>query len=289
MEIIRSAEELQQKTLKIRQKNKQIGFVPTMGYLHEGHERLMEAARKENELLIVSIFVNPLQFGPNEDYDSYPRNEERDIQVAKNNQVDILFLPDAADMYPAEQAITMQVVKRVNVLCGRTRKGHFDGVATVLTKLFHLTNPHRVYFGLKDAQQIAVVDALVHDLNFSLEVIPIATVREKDGLAKSSRNVRLSEKERNEAKYIFQALQSGRQLVIDGEKNPVNIVKGVEHFIKNHTHGKIDYIELLNYPDLTKPEFINQQVILAAAVHFENARLIDNLVFDANGVISEQL
>ncbi|SDL67363.1 pantoate--beta-alanine ligase [Sediminibacillus halophilus] len=289
MEIIKSVKQLQQTAEQLRQTGKRIGFVPTMGFLHEGHQALMEKARNENDILIVSIFVNPLQFGPGEDFDTYPRDEERDVQIAKDKQVDILFLPETEDMYPDEQAITMRVVRRVDVLCGKSREGHFDGVVAVLTKLFHLAQPHRVYFGMKDAQQVAVVDALVKDFNFPLEIVPVATVREEDGLAKSSRNVYLSNQERKEAKEIYQALLHGKQLIVDGEKNPSTIVKEVEDFINKRTHGKIDYVELLTYPELNTTTVICRQVILAAAVHFEKARLIDNLVFDQSGFISEGL
>ncbi|QTM99632.1 pantoate--beta-alanine ligase [Sediminibacillus dalangtanensis] len=289
MEIIKSVKQLQQTTEQLRQSGKRIGFVPTMGYLHEGHQALMEKARNENDMVIVSIFVNPLQFGPGEDFDTYPRDEKRDIQIAKENQVDILFLPSTEDMYPDEQAVTMRVVRRVDALCGKSRKGHFDGVVAVLTKLFHLAQSHRVYFGMKDAQQVAVVDALVKDFNFPLEIVPVATVREEDGLAKSSRNVYLSNQERREAKELYQALLHGRQLIVDGEKNPDTIVKEVEDFINKRTHGKIDYVELLTYPELTTTTVIQRQVILAIAVHFEKARLIDNLVFGQNGFISEGL
>ncbi|WP_153462716.1 pantoate--beta-alanine ligase [Sediminibacillus terrae] len=289
MEIIRSVKQLQQQAEKLRQSGKRIGFVPTMGYLHEGHQALMEKARNENDILIVSIFVNPLQFGPGEDFDTYPRDQERDAQIAKTQHVDILFLPSTEEMYPKEQAITMRVVRRADVLCGKSREGHFDGVVAVLTKLFHLAQPHRVYFGMKDAQQVAVVDALVKDFNFPLDIVPVSTVREEDGLAKSSRNVYLSDQERQEAKEIYQALMHGRQLIVDGTKNPDTIVKEVEDFIKKRTHGKIDYVELLTYPELTPMNVVQRQVILAAAVHFEKARLIDNLVLDQNGLLSEGL
>ncbi|WP_053219425.1 pantoate--beta-alanine ligase [Virgibacillus senegalensis] len=289
MEVIKSVNLLKERTEQIRQSGRQIGFVPTMGYLHEGHQALMENARKANDVLVVSIFVNPLQFGQGEDFDTYPRDEQRDKQLAEDHKVDILFLPDVEEMYPNKPVIEMKVACRVDVLCGRSRNGHFDGVVTVLTKLFHLVQPHRVYFGLKDAQQAAVVDALVKDLNFPLEVVPVSTVREEDGLAKSSRNVYLSKEERLEAKEIYQALQLGRQLVIDGEKNPDTVVKEVEDFINKHTHGKIDYVEMLTFPELTTFDLVTGQVILAVAVQFEKARLIDNVIFDQNGHISERL
>src|SRR5690625_201396 len=194
MEIIRSIQIMQKISRKHRYQN--IGFVPTMGYLHEGHLSLVRQAKEENDILIMSIFVNPLQFGPNEDFDRYPRDEVRDIELAKKVGVDYLFLPDVDEMYPNELAIEMKIKDRVDVLCGASRPGHFDGVITVLTKLFHIVQPTHAYFGLKDAQQIAVVDTLINDLNFPITLIGVKTKREKDGLALSSRNVYLSDMER---------------------------------------------------------------------------------------------
>jgi pantoate--beta-alanine ligase len=283
MKIIRTVKEMQTIALKLRGENKTIGFVPTMGFLHEGHMELMRAARKENDILILSIFVNPLQFGPNEDFDRYPRDEEHDRMVAEQEKVDYVFLPTVEEMYPYKRTIELKAIDRTNVLCGRTRKGHFDGVITVLTKLFHIIQPNKVYFGLKDAQQVAVVDTLIKEFNFPIELIPIPIVREKDGLAKSSRNVYLSENERKEAKFIYQALTSGLELVKKGETSSNKIVEQVKQFINTNTHGKIDYVELLTYPELKPTDHVQQTVILATAVYFEKARLIDNIIFNENG------
>ncbi|WP_186577781.1 pantoate--beta-alanine ligase [Aquibacillus kalidii] len=289
MEIIRSIKQMQQYILAEKQKGKKIGFVPTMGFLHEGHEKLIRTAREDNDITITSIFVNPLQFGPNEDFDRYPRDEEHDVQVCKRLNVDVLFLPDNNEMYPKPQVISIHVDKRTDALCGRSREGHFSGVATVLTKLFHIVSPDQAYFGMKDAQQVAVVEGLIHDFNFPITIVPVQTIREEDGLAKSSRNVYLSAHEREEAPIIFKALQLGQKMVIDGEKNPDIIVREVESFITSKTSGKIDYVELLSYPDLTAVETINETIILATAVHFKKARLIDNIVMNADGSISVQI
>ncbi|WP_164668783.1 pantoate--beta-alanine ligase [Virgibacillus doumboii] len=288
MQIIRSVSEMQQKMIMIGREN-DIGFVATMGYFHEGHLALIKEAAKDNDVVVTSIFVNPLQFGPNEDYDQYPRDEEKDVKLADEAGTDILFLPDVNEMYRVKMAITMVIEERVNVLCGRSRPGHFDGVVTVLTKLYNIVRPDKTYFGLKDAQQVAVVDALITDLNFPIELIALPTVREHDGLAKSSRNVNLSDDERNEAVWISRALAQGRDLVVDGEKNPANIVKEVKDTIRKKTSGKIDYVELLTYPELQPIQSVGQQVILAAAVHFNRARLIDNVLFDANGRLIKSL
>lgn len=283
MIIIRDVNEMQAYRQKLC--GKQIGFVPTMGAFHEGHLSLMETAKLENDFVITSIFVNPLQFGPNEDYDTYPRNEEQDIQMAEKTGVDLIFIPTIETMYPNEMSISMEPVKRGNVLCGRTRPGHFNGVLTVLTKLFHMTVPNRTYFGMKDAQQLAIVDALITDFNFPIQLRGVQTVRESDGLAKSSRNIFLSKEERKESVYLYQALKAGQKLVVDGENNPAIIVNEVEQIIKHNTSGIIDYVELLSYPKLENVSIINQPVILAVAVRFKNTRLIDNVIFHHNGDI----
>ncbi|WP_028783010.1 pantoate--beta-alanine ligase [Thalassobacillus devorans] len=285
MKIIESPEELQKVTSNYRVQGKKIGFVPTMGFLHEGHEQLIRQAKQQNEIVVLSIFVNPLQFGEGEDLNHYPRDEEHDKEVARKLGVDIIFFPTVKNMYPTEPAIKLTVTKRTNVLCGKSRPGHFGGVVTVLAKLFHLCQPSSAYFGMKDAQQVAVVEALVNDLNFPVEIVPVPTVREPDGLAKSSRNVNLSPQEREEASAILKALQSGRKMIQDGETGIENVKTAVNTFIENNTHGKIDYIELLSYPSLEPVDKPMGQMILATAVKFERARLIDNLVFDSNGEI----
>ena len=287
MKVIRSIELLQKRMSNLQKQ--QIGFVPTMGFFHEGHISLIKSAKKENDIVVTSIFVNPLQFGPNEDFEKYPRDEEQDMKLAEQSGVDILFIPDVHEMYPREMSISMQSNKRVDVLCGRSRPGHFDGVVTVLTKLFNMIQPHKVYFGMKDAQQVAVVDGLITDFNFPIELIGLPTIREKSGLAKSSRNVYLSSEENDSAVWLYKALTIGRQLVVDGENNPANIVKEVMKVITTETNGIIDYVELLSYPELQPVTEMNQQVILAVAVQFKNARLIDNLLFDCNGKIVERL
>ena len=283
MRVIRSIQEMMQASREFRDQKQQIGFVATMGFLHDGHLQLMRSAKKDNDVVVASIFVNPLQFGPNEDFEQYPRDEDADIVKAEEVGVDILFIPTAEEMYPAPMMIQMGINKRTNVLCGRSRPGHFDGVLTVLTKLFHMIDPQKVYFGLKDAQQVAVVDALIQDLNFPIELIGMPTVREEDGLAKSSRNVNLTKQEREEAIWIYQSLQRGGQLVRDGVKDPQKIISEVKHWLEGKVSGRIDYVELLSYPTLETVTTIDQPVILATAVYFNKARLIDNILLDENG------
>lgn len=211
MNVVTHIHELKELIKLHQEKQHSIGFVPTMGFLHEGHLTLAKEARDQNDIVVMSIFVNPLQFGPNEDFESYPRDMERDQHLAEEAGVDILFTPDVKEMYPNEPSITMTVQKRTDVLCGKKRPGHFDGVVTVLTKLFHLVAPTNVYFGLKDAQQVAVIDAMIKDFFFDLHLVSVPTVREEDGLAKSSRNVYLSDKERQEAPALYRALKKDSQ------------------------------------------------------------------------------
>ncbi|WP_430785590.1 pantoate--beta-alanine ligase [Virgibacillus flavescens] len=289
MKIIRTVKEMQKIACNVLQESKTIGFVPTMGFFHEGHISLMKEAKKENDFVITSIFVNPLQFGPNEDYERYPRDEGKDIKLAELAGVDFVFIPDAQDMYPRKMIINLDVLDRVNVLCGRSRPGHFQGVVTVLTKLFLIVQPTKTYFGRKDAQQVAVVNALIEDFNFPIELVALPTVREEDGLAKSSRNVNLSQHEREDAPWINKSLQKGRQLVVDGEKNPDIVVKEVSDTLQFHTNAKIDYVELLSYPDLQPVSVIDQQIILATAVYFDGARLIDNILMDCDGNFVERI
>src|SRR5699024_8371641 len=187
---------------RLLQSKKSIGFVPTMGYFHDGHLSLMKEAKKENDIVIVSIFVNQLQFGPTEDYEEYPRNEEYDVTLAKQIGIDYLFIPNVKDIYHKEMMIKMSVTERTNVLCCLSRPGHFDGVITVVTKLFNIVQPTQVYFGMKDAQQVAIVDALISNLNFPIKLNALATVREDNGLAMSSRNVNLTMKEQKQAIWL---------------------------------------------------------------------------------------
>lgn len=270
--------------LEIQQlKGKTIGFVPTMGFLHTGHLSLVEEARKENDVVVMSIFVNPLQFGPNEDFERYPRDEDKDTLAARKAGVDILFIPPVKEMYPEEMGIHLTVSKGTDVLCGKLRPGHFNGVATVLSKLFHLIGPTNSYFGLKDAQQFAVVHTLVTQLNFPVTIIGLPTVREKDGLAKSSRNVYLSEAEREEAIALHRSLLHGQKLIQEGQEDPNIVEIAVRKYLEQHTNKIIEYVSVLNYPDLSVVNHINQPIIIAIAVLFEKARLIDNIILQSSG------
>ena len=283
MKVITTIKDMQQEMKKEKQLGRSIGFVPTMGYLHEGHATLLGAARTENEVVALSIFVNPTQFGPNEDFDTYPRDFERDERVAKEANVDYLFYPSVEEMYKSSRSVAITVTDRVDVLCGQKRPGHFDGVATVLTKLFHIVTPDRAYFGKKDAQQVAVVDGLIGDFNFPVELRAVDTVREADGLAKSSRNVYLADKEREEAPVLFKSLQSALQLLESGEKQVEILKQIIRKEIEQHTSGKVDYIEVYTYPELKPIKQAAGKIIIALAVQFSKARLIDNVIVDVQG------
>ncbi|MDH2879370.1 pantoate--beta-alanine ligase [Bacillus cytotoxicus] len=277
MKVITTVKDMQQIAGELRASGKEIGFVPTMGYLHEGHATLLRQAKKENDIVILSVFVNPLQFGPDEDFDRYPRDIKRDERVAKEAGVDYLFYPSVDEMYPAEQTTKIEVVKRTNVLCGKRRLVHFAGVATVLMKLFHITMPTRAYFGMKDAQQVAVVEGIVSDFHIPVTIVPVEIVREADGLAKSSRNVYLSEQERKEAPHLYRSLCIAKQKIEEGERHPRNITTVVKEYIEANTNGIVDYVDIYAYPALTPLEIIKGRIILAIAVQFKNARLIDNI------------
>ncbi|MBM7577410.1 pantoate--beta-alanine ligase [Jeotgalibacillus terrae] len=276
MKIITSAKEMQQTASDLKKQGKIIGFVPTMGFLHEGHLSLVNKSVSESDITVMSIFVNPLQFGPGEDFETYPRDMQRDQLLAEEVGVDILFTPDVTELYPVEPSVKVQAVKRTEVLCGASRPGHFDGVVTVLSILFNLVKPDKSFFGQKDAQQAAVVEGLVKSLHFPIEIIPVQTVREDDGLAKSSRNVYLSDEERQEAPVIYQSLKSSADIYLSQGIEPA-----IEHFQKQIAaiSGEIDYVDILSYPELQEPAPEDHRLIIAAAVKFKQARLIDNVIF----------
>lgn len=280
MDIITTKAAMQEKAKSLVKTGASIGFVPTMGFLHDGHLRLVKESVANNDITIMSIFVNPLQFGPGEDFEAYPRDVERDKKLAMEAGVDILFLPERDDMYPRDLSIDVKAVSRTDVLCGKTRPGHFDGVATVLIKLFNITMPDNVYFGQKDAQQVAVVEALIQDLDIPVELVPVPTVREQDGLARSSRNVYLNEEERAQAPHLYKSLKLAETAMMNGEYNTTKLVEIIKSHINENTNGIIDYVEILKYPELQSINQIEGKIIIAIAVKFSRARLIDNMIIN---------
>lgn len=282
MKIVSTIKELTVHITTAIKANKTIGLVPTMGYLHEGHMALATAARKENDLVVMSLFVNPAQFGPNEDYESYPRDLERDARIAEKVGVDFLFAPSTSEMYPTNGGIQILAGPQSEILCGATRPGHFDGVLKVVTKLFHLTRPTNAYFGQKDAQQLAIIETMVRDYNFPLEIRSVPIVREEDGLAKSSRNVFLTDQQRVQAPVIWQALDIATTHYLKYD-NAIEATRLAKEHIETNSNGRIDYLQMLSYPDLTEVTEQTGEILLATAVYFGNTRLIDNIIFQRKG------
>jgi pantoate--beta-alanine ligase len=263
-----------------------VGFVPTMGFLHMGHASLLQRARQECDVVVLSIFVNPLQFGPNEDFERYPRNPENDLAIAEEAGADLVFMPDTAEMYPEPMKTVVKVAELTDLLCGASRPGHFDGVATVVSKLLHIVEPDKVYFGLKDAQQVAVVEQMIKDLSMRVIVVPCPTVRESDGLAMSSRNVYLNEEERKEALVLSQALQMSEQWLHE-IGNIKKLEERIAAFIQAAPLAAIDYVKALSYPSLKEIEHIDSpgsdhRLLIALAVKFGRTRLIDNRLIELN-------
>jgi pantoate--beta-alanine ligase len=278
MEVIRLAGAMQQKSEELRQAGHTIAFVPTMGFLHEGHLELMRVGKKSADLLIISIFVNPTQFGPHEDFDQYPRDTEGDLTKAEDVGVDIVFLPQIDEIYPHGYQTTVKVEKATQHLCGLSRPGHFDGVTTVVAKLFNITKPHLAVFGQKDYQQLTVISRMVMDLNMDVRIIGVPTVREPDGLAMSSRNKYLSPGERASALSLKKSLQLADEMFQGGEKNAAKITRAVRDLIQSHPFTQIDYVTLCDPATLEDTEELAEETLLAIAVHVGNTRLIDNRI-----------
>lgn len=269
----------------LRDREPRVGFMPTLGYMHAGHLSLIDRARQECDIVVVSIFVNPLQFGANEDFDKYPRDNERDTRLAAEAGADFVFIPSVQEMYPQYPTKTKVVVNEItDVLCGASRPGHFEGVATVVAKLFNIVQPDRAYFGQKDAQQVAVIEQMVQDLNMPLTVVPCPTLREPDGLAMSSRNVYLSEEERKQALVLSQALKLAEDLTAThaGSITPEELRSRLESHIRTAPLAVIDYIDIRTYPSLQPVETLDtdQPVLIALAVKFGRTRLIDNTILN---------
>lgn len=273
---------LRELVANFKQENKSIGLVPTMGALHEGHASLINASAKENDITIVSVFVNPAQFGPNEDYEAYPRTLENDCIVAQNAGADVVFAPKNKDLYPNEDMTWVEVTGDITkVLCGRTRPIHFRGVTTVVSKLFNLSRADRAYFGLKDAQQTEVLRRMVDDLFFNIELRIMPIVREADGLAKSSRNTYLSPEERKSALILSKSLKLAKEAFTNGQRDVEAILNLVKDTIQTEKTSQIDYVEMYKLPGL-KPvgNKIEGRVLLALAVKFGTTRLIDNVILE---------
>ena len=282
MRLVHTVAELREEIALAKAQDLTIGLVPTMGALHEGHASLISAANRENDFVVVSVFVNPTQFGPNEDLDAYPRTLEADCKLAEEKGANVVFAPSPKEMYPSDDDTWVEVTGDVTkVLCGRSRPIHFRGVTTVVTKLFNLAQPNRAYFGQKDAQQVEVLKRMVKDLFFPLELRLMPIIREKDGLAKSSRNTYLSAEEHTAALVLSRSLKAAKEMYVAGERNAEAIVNAVTEGIKAEPMSSIDYVEMYALPEL-KPiaNPLKGSNLLAVAVKFGTTRLIDNIVLE---------
>lgn len=280
MKIVSTVEEVRNIIKGVKKEGKSVGFVPTMGYLHDGHLSLVDKANDENDFVVVSIFVNPTQFGPNEDLDRYPRDLKRDESLLIDRDVDLLFYPDVKTMYPEGFKTYVNVEDITEPLCGGKRPGHFRGVATVVCKLFNIVMPDKAYFGLKDYQQYLVIKTMAKDLNFDIDIIGMPIVREADGLAMSSRNVYLKGDERESALSLNRSFAIVEEYLKKGVRDPYIIVDAIEKFISSHPYTKIDYVEIVDKDSLKRINKIDGSFLLALAVFVNKTRLIDNKIFE---------
>lgn len=278
MEIITTVEGVRKQVKEWRKEGLTVGLVPTMGYLHEGHKSLIDKAVAENDRVVVSVFVNPIQFGPSEDLASYPRDLERDAELCEKAGANVIFHPEDREMYFDDFCTYVDMDDLTKGLCGKTRPTHFRGVCTVVSKLFHIVAPDRAYFGQKDAQQLAVIRRMVRDLNFDLEIVGCPIVREEDGLAKSSRNTYLSAKERKAAVVLHKGLTEGDKLLQAGEKDAAKVIAAVREVIEKEPLAKIDYVELVDWNTLKPVNTVEDTVLMAVAVYIGKTRLIDNVI-----------
>ncbi|HHU85529.1 MAG: pantoate--beta-alanine ligase [Pelotomaculaceae bacterium] len=280
MKIVHTIAEIREFVRQARLAGCTVGLVPTMGYLHEGHLELMRRARERCGIVVASVFVNPTQFGPNEDLARYPRDLERDARLAAEVGVDVIFNPPVEEMYPPGYCTYVDVERITENMCGASRPGHFRGVATVVTKLFNIVRPDAAFFGQKDAQQALVIRRMAADLNMDLEIVTVPTVREPDGLAMSSRNVYLDPEQRRAALVLAGSLDRAVEAVRAGERDVLQIRRLVEELIRAEPLARIDYVEIYSYPGLEPVERLQGQALLALAVKFGQTRLIDNVILE---------
>lgn len=279
MKIVDNIKEVRAEVKKWRAQGLSVGLVPTMGYLHEGHESLIKKAVSQNDKVVVSVFVNPTQFGPNEDLESYPRDINRDGQLCENAGAALIFHPQPSEMYTGDACTKVHVDGLTAGLCGKTRPVHFDGVCTVVSKLFNIVAPDRAYFGEKDAQQLAVVRRMVRDLNFDIEIVGCPIIRENDGLAKSSRNTYLSKEERRAALVLSKALKLAKENLDGGMRNSADVKRIISDYITKEPLARIDYVEVVDSDNLKAVDTIKSSVLIAMAVYIGRTRLIDNITY----------
>lgn len=280
MEICYTIKDVRERVNAWKREGLTVGFVPTMGYLHKGHKSLMEAARANNDKVVVSVFVNPMQFGPNEDLESYPRDLEKDSVLCESVGVDLIFHPEPEEMYADGFCSYVDMNGLTTELCGKSRPIHFRGVQTVVLKLFNIVKPDTAYFGQKDAQQLAVIRRMVKDLNVDTEIVGCPIVREADGLAKSSRNTYLNPDERKAALILSRSLKLGRELIENGETDSKAVIKAITDSINTEPLAKIDYVDVVDFDTITPVDKIGKPVLVAIAVYIGKTRLIDNFIIE---------
>ena len=278
MQIVATVEEVRAQVRAWRQEGLSVGLVPTMGYLHEGHKSLIDKAVEQNDRVVVSVFVNPIQFGPGEDLATYPRDLDRDAALCENAGANLIFHPEPENMYFDDFCTYINMDGLTKGLCGKTRPTHFRGVCTVVGKLFNIVQPDRAYFGQKDAQQLAVIRRMVRDLNFNLEIVGCPIIREEDGLAKSSRNTYLSPEERQAAVILHKGLTRGAELVNQGEKSAGVVKQAIREVIESEPLAKIDYVEIVDFDNMQEIETLERPFLAAVAVYIGKTRLIDNFI-----------
>lgn len=278
MKICDTVEEVRSQVKQWKKEGFSVGFVPTMGYLHEGHKSLMEKARQTCDKVVVSIFVNPMQFGPTEDLESYPRDLEKDAKLCESVPVDLIFHPQPEEMYKDGFCSYVDMNGLTTELCGKTRPTHFRGVQTVVLKLFHIVQPDYAFFGQKDAQQLAVIKRMVTDLNVDVKIVGCPIIREEDGLAKSSRNTYLNKEERQAALILSKSLAEGKKLIDAGEKQSAVIKKAIADVIETEPLARIDYVDVVDFDTITPVETLNGSTLVAIAVYIGKTRLIDNII-----------
>ncbi|KKY00323.1 pantoate--beta-alanine ligase [Paraclostridium benzoelyticum] len=280
MKIINNIKEIRKQVKDWKNDGLSVALVPTMGYLHEGHESLIKKASEDNDRVIVSIFVNPMQFGINEDLSTYPRNIDRDSDICEKNGASLIFNPSVEEMYTDEFSTFVDLNNLTSGLCGKSRPTHFRGVCTVVSKLFNIVNPDKAYFGQKDAQQLSIIKQMVIDLNFDIEIVSCAIVREADGLAKSSRNTYLSKEERQAATIINKSLKKAKSLIKGGERDSKKIINFIKNEISKEPLAKIDYISTVDNNTIKSVRTIEDGSLIAVAVFIGNTRLIDNFIYE---------
>ena len=281
MKVVKTVKEVREIVAEWRKEGLSVGLVPTMGFLHEGHQSLIRQSAAQNDRTVVSVFVNPIQFGPNEDLEAYPRDLERDKNAVEEAGGDLIFNPEPAEMYPGHFTSFIDTTETTELLCGAVRPIHFRGVCTVVGKLFNIVMPDRAYFGQKDAQQLATVRRFVRDLNFPVEIVACPIVREEDGLAKSSRNTYLNTEERQAALILSKSLKLGQQAIDNGERDAQKVISIITDSLKTEPLARIDYVEVVDFENIQRTNTIGGNTLVASAVYIGKTRLIDNFIVEA--------